>query len=554
MRKNITTKITVLFAVMFVVSISLFCRVKAHAMYVIGTDDSNEDYIIEEYGIDCVSDTRDNRKGCSDTVGWYYSVNLEGVKTIQVISEVTRNHCQCPNDIKYNYGEAAIYITVQGSAGIDKVKSDIIDIDGRYEGYGTLQIQHYMYRGLGCAKCGDCGEITFRSVRLKICRMKEKPTPTPTPTATPTPTPTATPTPVPTVSPTPIPTATPTPVPTVTPPNLPTVTPTPIPTVAAGEEPAKTEVIPSGNSSSDYTPVKSSTEYVIPGTTGGSTTSGTAEGGSTTSGTVGGQSSGETSQTGAGTGSSTAYTPAAPQYSDKAVSSKGDELPGYKSTLTSKSKSDKEKSSAAGEKDKAAGTSPSSSSGSSSSKDKSEMTNGRKTIMKDGVLYVYDDEDVANSGDDNTSVEEEEIELENAYSQNDLAIAGEGEVSKEDRGFLNTTAGIITAAGIVLLVLLILLFVLFFGVVIFGEIEENDDVFDLCKIGIVRRKEGNWYINLKDVFEENAAVKVKLGLLFVVFFREWEITGKTTGNYEGTVKGEVTQNMMLLRKKIRRNV
>ena len=73
-------------------------------------------------------------------------------------------------------------------------------------------------------------------------------------------------------------------------------------------------------------------------------------------------------------------------------------------------------------------------------------------------------------------------------------------------------------------------------------------------VRIMLRREGNWYINLSSLFDDNAVVKLRIGILFARIFDGWELTGDTKGVYEGTVTGLICQNMEMHRKDIRRKV
>lgn len=179
---------------------------------------------------------------------------------------------------------------------------------------------------------------------------------------------------------------------------------------------------------------------------------------------------------------------------------------------------------------------------------------GVKTIMKDGVLYIVDENDEEYVLDaEDTFLVEEEFVLDNEYAPGDLMNGSEPDlISAEGRkyGLLFYLAVILGA----ILFLLLLLFILFFGVIVEGECEENDDVFDICAIRMIYRKDGNWCINLKEVFEENAAVRLRIGILFAVIFKDFEMTCYVEGINSGIVTGEIKQKMMLYRKKIRRTI
>ena len=179
---------------------------------------------------------------------------------------------------------------------------------------------------------------------------------------------------------------------------------------------------------------------------------------------------------------------------------------------------------------------------------------GSSTVVRDGILYIIDDDDISvqtPSGDDGT-VENEDVE--NAYSASDLAIDGELAEQSSSALFWRTMPGYLTIIGIILLLLLLALFFLFFGVIVTGEVEEHDEVFELCAIRLMRRHEGNWCVNLGSAFDDNAVLKLHIGLVFAAVFDGWDLTGEVTGIYEGQVTGQISQNMLMYRKKIRRNV
>lgn len=179
------------------------------------------------------------------------------------------------------------------------------------------------------------------------------------------------------------------------------------------------------------------------------------------------------------------------------------------------------------------------------------VSNTAKTTMRDGILYILDDEDE----DENIEKEDEqkiveEYVLENEYSAGDL-VDGESHetvITKKKYG-ISFYAGIIIGA---ILLLAILLFLLFFGVIVEGECEESDDVFDICRMTIISRKEGNWHINLKESFEDNAVLRLRMGLLFVVIFKDTELQCEVTGNYAGDINCNIEQKSLLYRKAVRR--
>ena len=169
--------------------------------------------------------------------------------------------------------------------------------------------------------------------------------------------------------------------------------------------------------------------------------------------------------------------------------------------------------------------------------------------MKNGILYIVDDEngsikaDGKSAGDKDTDVVVEKKDQE--YSASDLAVDGELREQNLEKGFFNTAAGRLVIIGIALLILLLLLFFLFFGVIVFGEVEEHDEVFELCAIRLMRRHEGNWNIRLGESFDENAVLKLRIGLLFAVIFEDWDLTGEVSGMYEGEITGRIQQGMLM---------
>ena len=54
------------------------------------------------------------------------------------------------------------------------------------------------------------------------------------------------------------------------------------------------------------------------------------------------------------------------------------------------------------------------------------------------------------------------------------------------------------------------------------------------------------------MFEENAVVRLRLGILFVIVFKELRLDGIVNGATKGIVSGEISQKMFLYRKRIRR--
>lgn len=182
---------------------------------------------------------------------------------------------------------------------------------------------------------------------------------------------------------------------------------------------------------------------------------------------------------------------------------------------------------------------------------------GANYVMKNGVLYLVDDEDTTvgvGEESETTGDRVEESETENPYMAYDLAIDGNIYGAELETGFWDTLWGrlLIIAIGIVLL--LLALYVLFFGVIVLGEVEEHDDVFELCGIRLMHRHDKAWHVNLGCAFDENAVLKLYIGLLFAVVFDEWDITGDSKGIYEGESNAPAGQGMLMFRKNVRRKV
>lgn len=112
------------------------------------------------------------------------------------------------------------------------------------------------------------------------------------------------------------------------------------------------------------------------------------------------------------------------------------------------------------------------------------------------------------------------------------------------------TVGAILAVVFALSTMLI--FATFFVTKIRGAMEEADEEYDLLKLGLLKHKEGCWEIDLGDLFDEYAAIKVEFGWIFRILFEGWEINGLTAGSRQGHVRGIIGRNTILLRRKIRR--
>lgn len=174
--------------------------------------------------------------------------------------------------------------------------------------------------------------------------------------------------------------------------------------------------------------------------------------------------------------------------------------------------------------------------------------------MKDGILYIIDDDDIVAQIPEEAGSSEEAVDAEDAYSAADLAAEELLRQQSLAAGFWGTIPGYLTMIAIILVLLLLALFFLFFGVIVTGEIEEHDEVFELCAIRLMKWKDGNWCVRLGSAFDENAVLKLRIGILFAVMFDEWTLTGETEGIYEGRVEGPISQNMLMYRKNIRRSL
>lgn len=320
--------------------------------------------------------------------------------------------------------------------------------------------------------------------------------------------------------------------------TTPTQAPTPDPVTTPAPTPYVTPIIPGGGSGQGtYTPASSSSQYTaptpVPTQSGGATvTSSTVKNTSEKTPTYNGTITPVPAGTGTGTGTgSAAVTPALNASASAKQNTAGQKGP-------------------KGQKSSSATSSSSYESASSSAR------GGQHTIMKNGVLYIIDDEDAAITAGENlsSSTVEESVDADTAYSAADLAVDGTLTEKTREPGFFETGPGIATIIASALLILLLLLFFLFFGVIVFGEVEEHDEVFELCGIRLLRRKDDNWCVNLGEVFEDNAVVKLRLGILFTVIFDGADLVGMTKGMYEGTVTGPIQQNMELCRRNVRRSV
>lgn len=317
--------------------------------------------------------------------------------------------------------------------------------------------------------------------------------------------------------------------------QAPTTT-TPIPAAITPAPSSDPPITPNPGSKTDYNPASSTTSYVQP-------TPAPASNGSTTSSSSG-------SKPGKGDGPYNGnITPAA--LSSSAPVIKAQDPSSAAPSATSSGSSGKA----------STGSGKRHSTGSSSSMSSSSVSStGRKGsnyVTKNGVLYIIDEENESvGTGEEKEAdtIETKNVENDEAYSAADLAEYGELNEMNAEKGFFRTVPGYLTIGAIALLALLLLMFFLFFGVIVLGEVEEHDEVFELCAIRIMTRRDGNWHIGLGSSFDDNAVLKLRIGLLFAVMFEGWDLKCDTKGLYEGIVEEPIAQNMMLYRKNIRRSV
>ena len=414
---------------------------------------------------------------------------------------------------------------------------------------------------------GTYGNIVYSSpATLKVNGCDPDPDPDPGTDPDPDPSPSPDPDPAPDPDPSPAPEPNPKPDPSPVPKPDPSPVPDPSSGTGGGNTPSPsqgtdpTPIIPQGGGSSSYKPSTSSSAYVSPSpSSGGSSSNRPGPSSSSSSSSKNHRTDDDSHYSGS------ISTPVIPGTGEKitaetiASAGAGSATSGSK-TGTSVS-GGKAGSSAAGSKTgssgKGTGQNGSSAAGSSTSVAKKPNSS---TFMKNGILYVVDDE----SGNNNVGTKGEltkkeepdvtSVENENAYSAADLATYGDLTEQEMEKGFFDTVPGYIVIILSALLVLLLALFFLFFGVIVFGEVEEHDEVFELCAIRLMKRRDGNWCINLSALFDDNAVVRLRIGLLFAVIFDGWDLTGDTNGVYEGTVTGRIAQNMEMHRKDVRRSV
>ena len=195
-------------------------------------------------------------------------------------------------------------------------------------------------------------------------------------------------------------------------------------------------ITPAPGSGTEYKPSASSSSYVPPSSSGGISAASS--------------SSSHSSSSGGGTYKGDISTPAI-SGTDKKISAADD--PGITSGSTSKAKGSS-----------SSGTSSATGkyiSGSSSTS--SYKRPGANYVMKNGVLYIVDDEDTSVDSAGKTVKGEDgidETEVESEYSADDLAIEGNLYSAKQQKGFWSTTPGYILIGSLALLLLILLLAVL----------------------------------------------------------------------------------------------
>lgn len=422
---------------------------------------------------------------------------------------------------KYNGSE---YIDISDGVGADGItysgsSSPTLIISGVNE-----MLNNSKYR---CLLTGVCKVERYSNDSVISVNTPVTPEPTPTVTPTPLPTPTEEPeptkTPIPTQIPQPTKSPTQTPVPTATPsvtpqPTIVPVIPTqvPIPTADPTKVPdypvTPIPYVPS-TSSSSYIPSTSSSSSIIPST------------------------SSWTSSSSSNNSSSSSW--------DNPILEETDDNPLIPlEDIINKSSSNRKTSSSQKADDD-------SNSSSYIGKRNVYKSSSAKTILKNGVLYIIDDsdDDTIQNNTDGIHKETEDYELNNAYSAADLMSDDSIVVMGEENKSYPIWVYVLIGVGFIV-ALLLLLFILFFGVIVEGECEEHDDVFDICGIRLIYRKDGKWNINIGDVFDENAVIRLRLGILFAIVFKECEITCHITGINEGVLEEEIVQKMLIYRKKI----
>lgn len=103
----------------------------------------------------------------------------------------------------------------------------------------------------------------------------------------------------------------------------------------------------------------------------------------------------------------------------------------------------------------------------------------------------------------------------------------------------------------VLLLSFIIIMLSFFIVRVRGALEESDEVYELICPALIKLSKGRWQVNLKEVFNEYAAVKLTFGWVFLELFEGFTIEGLASGDKKGVVTSLINKETILLRRRIR---
>lgn len=103
----------------------------------------------------------------------------------------------------------------------------------------------------------------------------------------------------------------------------------------------------------------------------------------------------------------------------------------------------------------------------------------------------------------------------------------------------------------VLLIAYAFLFVSFFLVRLYGVFEEGDEEYDLCHIGKISYQNGEWVIDADNLFDDNAAIKIKFGFIFKLLFYDSSVCVNSNGVKNGTAYCNVG-DALVFRRKIRK--
>lgn len=359
--------------------------------------------------------------------------------------------------------------------------------------------------------------------------------PTVIPTTNPTQIPTQVPTVIPTQGPMVVPTQSPSVTPTQAPSGIPTSSPTTAPTKVPTQVPSVTPVQPKNETIVTPTVKPTAVPTTGPPSASSSSSKGTSE-----------QKDKKEEKSSSSMSGSSGTIPVIPADDPKGRSKD----PNKKDTTDGKKDDTNGKTSAQGGKDKGKPTGATSKQYQSSS-----SIDGVRRVTKDGVVYVCDEdkEYAGYIGKDGEYTESETVLMEDYYDEPGIVEGYSKSAVKGGSGLSKPVLYCIIAAGS-LLGIAFIIFILFFGVIVEGECEDKDEVFDFCFVRIVYRKGGNWCINLSEAFEDNAVVRLRFGVLFSSLFKEWEIIGYSKGTYEGEVTELIIPKLLMYRRKIRRKL